>query len=258
MNEDMKKMNDAGMKAYMNDIAGGGDISAREQMAIDRAAIGPQIDPIALPADCWSDEEQQSSSKSKSKKKKGETPSVPVIVKPPPVEEAPTESSSMWCEAKTDEGHTYYWNVKTNESIWEPPKEGYMSHEEYQKISRMAYDKQEQEQQNAVKYEVENAAEIAAKLKREQMRETMEYYQQQTKTEADETSTDEACDAGHSTNPYGSWEVVKHRYNYKICSIGSVTNASLRLASYQIKRQKYSTNTNYWFIVFFCYCITSS
>lgn len=30
------------------------------------------------------------------------------------VNETVVKENSLWCEAKTDEGHTYYWNVKTN------------------------------------------------------------------------------------------------------------------------------------------------
>merc|ERR1719510_397626 len=32
-----------------------------------------------------------------------------------------------WYEAKTDDGHTYYWNIENHESSWNPPAEGYMS-----------------------------------------------------------------------------------------------------------------------------------
>jgi WW domain-binding protein 4 len=200
----------------MNDIAGCGDISTRAlhaQMNADKPTIGPQVDPIALPADFWSDEEE-SSGKSKAKKKKDEKPSTSAaatVIKPKPtVPEAPAESGSMWCEAKTDDGDTYYWNVKTNESVWEPPKEGYMSYEEYQKINRLAYDKQEENQRKASKYEVDNAAEIAAKLKREQVRDTIEYYNQFTKQEQEDHES-EVSDVPQAANPYGSWEVVQHR-----------------------------------------------
>lgn len=35
--------------------------------------------------------------------------------------------TKKWYEAKSDEGYTYYWHVETNQSVWEPPAEGYVS-----------------------------------------------------------------------------------------------------------------------------------
>ncbi|KAG5887494.1 hypothetical protein JTB14_023680 [Gonioctena quinquepunctata] len=42
------------------------------------------------------------------------------------------ESKKIWHEAKSKEGNIYYWNILTNVSVWEPPKEGYLSMEEQQ------------------------------------------------------------------------------------------------------------------------------
>ncbi|XP_015171824.1 PREDICTED: WW domain-binding protein 4 isoform X2 [Polistes dominula] len=33
----------------------------------------------------------------------------------------------LWYEALSPEGYTYYWHIETNESVWEPPEEGYMT-----------------------------------------------------------------------------------------------------------------------------------
>lgn len=40
------------------------------------------------------------------------------------------EKKSQWLESKTAEGTSFYWNRKTFETVWEPPKQGYLTVEE--------------------------------------------------------------------------------------------------------------------------------
>jgi WW domain-binding protein 4 len=91
----MRKINEAAMKSYAQDVSGGADISARNVR--DRATSSKAIDPIALP---YYDEEEDGPSVSKHRS------TAPAVT--------PVVETSLWCEAKTDEGYTYYWNVKTN------------------------------------------------------------------------------------------------------------------------------------------------
>lgn len=77
------------MKSYAKDLSDG---TARGMPSSSRA-----IDPIALP---FYDEDDGPSSS-----RKGASTTVTA---------ASAENPSLWCEAKTDEGYTYYWNVKTN------------------------------------------------------------------------------------------------------------------------------------------------
>ncbi|XP_077292970.1 WW domain-binding protein 4 [Arctopsyche grandis] len=39
----------------------------------------------------------------------------------------PGTKKKIWQEAKSIKGHTYYWNTETNDTVWEPPAEGYVS-----------------------------------------------------------------------------------------------------------------------------------
>uniref|UniRef100_A0A336LS45 Calmodulin-lysine N-methyltransferase n=1 Tax=Culicoides sonorensis TaxID=179676 RepID=A0A336LS45_CULSO len=150
MEENIRKMNENAMKAYAGDLAAGADYSARKEnersaAAAARSAIGPQVDPFAikLPED---DYER-------------------------PLTKAEEEKAqSLWCEAKSDEGHTYYWNVKTGESVWEEPKEGYMKYEEYLKIQHEAEQKATQEVVKQSEEFVKNADEIAAAYNRERLK----------------------------------------------------------------------------------------
>lgn len=117
-------MEEAALKAYAQDISRGGDITTQQLNATvaaataayedevatasaptHRSAPGPSaiptraIDPLLPPIDVLEDEERAKKAKMKRK------------ATGPPGSEAKEES--MWVEAKTDEGHTYYWHVKT-------------------------------------------------------------------------------------------------------------------------------------------------
>lgn len=103
MEADIKKMNDAAVTAYMKDISSGcndysiGKISAERSNAPSTSndkfsnskQIGPK-DPFAIPLP--EDDAIRAANEMKINRSKAE---------------------SMWCEAKSDEGYTYYWNIKT-------------------------------------------------------------------------------------------------------------------------------------------------
>lgn len=87
LDDEMRKINEAAMKSYAKDLSDG---TARGMPSTSRS-----VDPIALPF--YDEDEEKSSRKGAAKV----TATVP-------------ENQSLWCEAKTDDGYTYYWNVKTN------------------------------------------------------------------------------------------------------------------------------------------------
>lgn len=99
VNEDMRKMNEAAMKSYMGDISAGADMTSR---AIS-AALGreeksrKQVDPMMPPIDFMDEENMPSVSRKAAAV-------APEQVKDP----------SLWCEARTEDGYVYYWNVKTS------------------------------------------------------------------------------------------------------------------------------------------------
>lgn len=124
-----KQMEEAAMKAYAKDIACGADITTQQMNAATAAATadylaqsaetvmqasapthrtapGPSaiptraIDPLMPPVDVLEEEERAKKAKMKRK-----------ATGPPGSE---IKEQSMWVEATTDEGHTYYWNVKSN------------------------------------------------------------------------------------------------------------------------------------------------
>lgn len=227
---DLKKMNDAAMKAYMQDISAGADISSRElyekqkQEAAEEAAsqaienagpstsgIGPaapskprkkgrEADPLYMAGIDSDDESEAGKRKAATKKRRIE-------------EVANAGNGSMWVEAESDEGYPYFWNVKTGESIWEAPKEGFMKKAEYEKLSKIAWQKQRETAESTSKYELENADEIAARLRRENM---AHIFKHNRKVKEDlEKMIDHKKEAKvdleleRSKNPYGSWKTVE-------------------------------------------------
>lgn len=117
----MRQMEDAAMKAYAQDISRGADITTQElnaavaaasasyeeeaATATHRMAPGPSaiptraIDPMLPPIDVLEDEERAKRAKMKRK-------AIGTLG-------SEARDQSMWVEGKSDEGHTYYWNVKS-------------------------------------------------------------------------------------------------------------------------------------------------
>lgn len=187
INEDIRRMNDAAMMSYAQDVSIGADISSR---AINRANAKKAVDPMALP-NYESDEDGPNVSK------KAAAVAAAAEVKDP----------SLWCEAKTEDGDTYYWNVKTNESVWKKPKEGFMSLKEYEKLNEIALQQQAEQQQRDMKNSIENADEIASKMRREQLKKYKKITQEPKREE--EATTSYAGQYGGQ--PFGKWETVEYK-----------------------------------------------
>uniref|UniRef100_U5EYC2 Putative precatalytic spliceosome n=1 Tax=Corethrella appendiculata TaxID=1370023 RepID=U5EYC2_9DIPT len=208
VDEDMKRMNDGAMKAYLQDISSGtGDLTTRaisEQVKLR----GPAVDPL-MPIGGWPSNDEDDNYHSKKLKVE--------VTATAPTEE-PVKEASMWCEAKSEDGHTYYWNVKTGESVWEEPKEGYMTLKEYEKLNQTVVQKQEQEEFKNYRYNIDNAEEIAAALKREKLREKysdriskLNNKYEKEDDEAGSSKNDEPSFSYSAGKPYGEWQTVVHK-----------------------------------------------
>lgn len=145
-----------------------------------------------------------------------------------------TATQSMWIEAKTDDGNTYYWNVKTNgmslviirwlfifwfdfrsiipESIWTRPKEGYMTLKEYEELNSLAERMNEQQTKQRLNYMNANKVEIGANLVREQFK------ARHKKHREDEVSQPELVEPQHFSSmddqaqQVGQWKTVAPKY----------------------------------------------
>lgn len=220
VDQQLRQMEDAAMRAYAGDISRGADMTSRAIAAFNTIAglpngasssssassssaiaattqqsassakhtggIGPQlpaaneaddafrrgnsntrpgpaviprraVDPMMPPADVLEQEERDRRERQRRQQQRG-----PNYVQH---EEraAPVPENSMWCEAKSDDGHTYYWNVKTNATVWEEPAEGYMTLREYERINEVALQQQAVQQAEDSAHLRNNADEIVAK-----------------------------------------------------------------------------------------------
>ncbi|XP_055709787.1 WW domain-binding protein 4 isoform X2 [Phlebotomus papatasi] len=220
MDIELKKMEEAAMAAYAQDISRNADMTSQNINRTLREA-GVQLDGAGA-----------------STSRAEEVPAVVERRKPvdpllPPIDPqelafiqaqkaAAAQKDSdviepkdptLWCEAQTPEGYTYYWNVKTNESVWEAPKEGYLTLAEYNKINEEALKKQELEAAKEIQMHRDMADEFVAKNKRERLK------QRRVQTaDADESIKGkwekqeeyQAVDTYVSpgAGPYGKWETV--------------------------------------------------
>lgn len=97
--------------------------------------------------------------------------------------------------------------VFSAESVWVKPKEGFLTLKEYKKLNEQALVIQEEAKQRDYKYSVQNADEIAAKYRREQLR----AYKVKDDVPVAETCTTENIsymEPSEMSQPYGEWQEV--------------------------------------------------
>ncbi|XP_004530275.1 WW domain-binding protein 4 [Ceratitis capitata] len=208
MDAEIRKMEEAALRSFAQDIHASRDFTARNINTVLEAATvgavtaststaagarGKQVDPVRLPGN--SDDEEDDDRRVKVQKVTPE--SVP--------------NASLWVEGVSDEGYTYYWNVKTNKSVWEPPKEGYLSYVEYQRINELAAKKQKLEQESEAKKFRENVNEEVARYNRERLKlfrkpDTPQEAQRKREEKQAYKTEEEA-----SAQTIGEWQVVERK-----------------------------------------------
>ncbi|XP_047343178.1 WW domain-binding protein 4 isoform X1 [Vespa velutina] len=135
----------------------------------------------------------------------------------------------LWYEALSPEGYTYYWHIETNESVWEPPEEGYMTFAEQEEEVKEQALQEELLEQLKKEEEIEKAdliEEQRANAERERMKELRKQQQRKQEVQIKEEDSKEIIVKQESKEeeekpyrrdysipefqqPYGSWETVK-------------------------------------------------
>uniref|UniRef100_A0A1B6CJ28 WW domain-binding protein 4 n=1 Tax=Clastoptera arizonana TaxID=38151 RepID=A0A1B6CJ28_9HEMI len=174
-NDDIKKMEEAALKAYMKDVESSRDYTAQKILEAKSEAEVQQAEEVV-------------GSTSLKKLENQEEPTV-----------------KLWYEAKSDEGYTYYWNTTTSESRWEPPEEGFVSIEEQKTEAKQKKKKKKQDKKMAKEVEKEKSEEVRAMLEREKMKKR----KVKDIEEKQPTNCDISFGPAPKYDPYGSWTTVE-------------------------------------------------
>lgn len=98
--------------------------------------------------------------------------------------------------------------------MWEAPKEGYMTIEEYNRLNAVFETKAQQQLHEESKFMRENADELAAKYRREQLRAKRaeafaeEAAEKEIERESYVECEEEDDEPGTSARPFGKWQTV--------------------------------------------------
>ncbi|CAL7934715.1 unnamed protein product [Xylocopa violacea] len=140
-------------------------------------------------------------------------------------DERPTKPvRKLWYEALSPEGYTYYWHIETNESVWNPPEEGYMTFAEQEEEAK----EQAIQEELLKQLENENAianAEILEEKRANAEREKLKGFRRISQARSSDPKADEKADIAivHRTegsyrkdysipltsHPYGPWQTVR-------------------------------------------------
>lgn len=188
VDEEMRKMEEAAMKAYLKDMESNPDYTSK--VIIDKVEEKKaQLEAQQLAA---KDEEEK------------EKPVIP----DDNIDGSPLAEEKVWYEAQSDEGYTYYWNYLTGESIWEPPKEGYVSIEEQKSSSSTETDNKETKSESEiVKKPVDD---IAVNKEEEKIKKDNKKRKKDIDKEKQVEGPGDEVVVGPSMkpDPYGRWNVV--------------------------------------------------
>ncbi|XP_012531990.1 WW domain-binding protein 4 [Monomorium pharaonis] len=135
----------------------------------------------------------------------------------------------LWYEARSPEGYTYYWHIETNESVWEPPEEGYMTiaeQEEEAKEEMLQRELLEQLDREEATEKADILEEQRANVEREKLRELRKQPVKNDDTQGGDESAEikkaaveeerpywRDYSVPERPQPYGSWQVVETSKN---------------------------------------------
>lgn len=243
MDAEIRKMEEAAMRSYAQDIHSQLDMTARNVSAVmtGPAPSAPSTSTSRIQEQVDDRSEQSSSTMQRRQidplRLVGDDEAVhgekfryyrpgPTKVTNSSAEES-VGNASLWVEAKTEDNYTYYWNVKTNESVWEKPKEGYLSWKEFQKINEIAIQQEEVQKAEEAKQFQKNVPEMLARYNRERFKlrrpevkggDTLKNdAQQQIHETADDdgTTTDRSnfrTEEDVACPPIGQWQTVETKF----------------------------------------------
>ncbi|KYN43568.1 WW domain-binding protein 4 [Trachymyrmex septentrionalis] len=131
----------------------------------------------------------------------------------------------LWYEARSPEGYTYYWHIETNESVWEPPEEGYMTFMEQEEEAKEEVIQRELIEQ-LDKEEAGKKADILKEQRANIEREKMKEFRKRSVENDDVQDAEESMEIKKKVveeerpywrdysvperpQPYGSWQIVE-------------------------------------------------
>ncbi|XP_018356388.1 PREDICTED: WW domain-binding protein 4 isoform X3 [Trachymyrmex septentrionalis] len=234
--DDLKKMENAAMAAYLKDVENNTrDMTAEKIIKekldrIETKEFLPKVDPcdpatLSKGAPSFPRVQQQHNGesrtpgKSKSGKAKGKGKKTQEDDRPT----APVRK--LWYEARSPEGYTYYWHIETNESVWEPPEEGYMTFMEQEEEAKEEVIQRELIEQ-LDKEEAGKKADILKEQRANIEREKMKEFRKRSVENDDVQDAEESMEIKKKVveeerpywrdysvperpQPYGSWQIVE-------------------------------------------------
>ncbi|XP_013183068.1 WW domain-binding protein 4 [Amyelois transitella] len=170
MDDDIKKMEAAAMAAYLKDVQNNADLTSQSinEMLVQNG---------------------------------GDTKDLAVA------SSSSVQGAPVWHEVKGEDGSSYFWNKKTNETTWDPPDE-YLSiaQQEEKKLKKEKTKDKEKKQKHK-----EKMKEVEAHVAREKMRELAATQGTAARpARRTERSTEHGTELGPAPRPvpYGSWTPV--------------------------------------------------
>ncbi|XP_022901271.1 WW domain-binding protein 4 [Onthophagus taurus] len=120
-----------------------------------------------------------------------------------------SKHQKLWREAKNDDGKSYYYNTITNESIWEKPKEGYVSlTDQMNEITKQQLKLVQKQRIVDARMQAEEEKREAAELKAAEFREKMK--ERRVEPEPDiSTVVSGPILEPPTPDPYGRWQKVE-------------------------------------------------